>query len=302
MQSRILRYFLAVYDTCNLSAAAEQVHVTQPALSRAIRQLEDQVGVPLFERRPHGLEPTRFADILARHGRRMDMEYRHALAEIEMSGGAAAILRIGAGPIWYSRILPAIFPAYLRANPRVRLKVQSGVISTLVPQLLTGQFDLICSTLDFPAHAGLIREPIVEVEHALIARRQHPLARAMTGNPTALPAQAIGGFPWIVLADDQVGTGRILSFFSSHDMPPPTIEIETSSPTHMFEMLSRGDWLAHIPRRLLLQAERYELYEVPLQGAFWSAQAGICYRTTDLPSPALLGLIQTIRSMPRDEI
>lgn len=302
MQSRVLRYFLAVYDTRNLSVAAEQVHVTQPALSRAIRQLEDQVGVSLFERRPHGLEPTRFADILARHGRRMDMEYRHALAEIEIAGGAATTLRIGAGPIWYSRILPAIFPAYLRANPHVRLKVQSGVISTLVPQLLVGKFDLICSTLDFPAHPGLIREPVVEVEHVLIARRQHPLAPAMSESLAPLPAQAIKGFAWIVLADDEVGTGRILSFFSSHDMSPPTIEIETSSPTHMFEMLSRGDWLAHIPRQLLPLARRYELHEVPLQGAFWSAQAGICYRTTDLPSPALLAVIRAIRNMPRDEI
>src|SRR5690606_642690 len=99
---------------------AEQVHVTQPALSRAIKQLEEQLGVPLFERRPHGLEPTRFADILARHGRRMDMEYQHALAEIGIAEkGTAQRLRIGAAPIWYSRILPAILPDFLRKHPDV---------------------------------------------------------------------------------------------------------------------------------------------------------------------------------------
>ncbi|MGN7871132.1 LysR family transcriptional regulator [Paracoccus sp. 22332] len=296
MQSRALRYFLAVYDSCNLSVAAGQVHVTQPALSRAIRQLEEEMGVPLFERRPHGLEPTRFADILARHGRRMDMEYRHALAEIEMAdGGAAAMLRIGAGPIWYSLILPSIFPDFLRENPKVRLKVQSGVISTLVPQLMAGQYDLICSTLDFPAQAGLVRESIFEVEHALIGRREHPLARRLVEQPDALSPQEIVGFSWIVLADDQVGTGRILSYFAAHELPPPLISIETSSPTHMFEMLSRGDWLAQIPRRLLPLAERYNLREFPVHGAFWSARAGICYRTTDPPSLALLSLIRRIR-------
>lgn len=294
MQSQYMRYFLAVYEHLNLTVAAEAVHVSQPALSRSLKRLEDQFGVPLFVRHPRGLEATRFADILARHAQRMDMEYRHALAEIEIAnGGSEAMLKIGAGPIWYSQILPDVFSSYLQRHPSARIRVQSGVISTLVPQLLAGQVDLICSTLDFPAQAGLIREPLLKVEHVVVVHKDHPLAR---GTDDILEPSDLAGFSWIVLADDQVGSSRILSYFAAHDLALPVFSIETSSPTHMFEMLRRGTSLAQIPTLLLPTAERFDLVQLPLRGNFWAANAGICYRSTDTLSPRLTGLIKSIRS------
>lgn len=295
MQSRSLRYFLAVYDSGKLSVAADRVHVTQPALTRSIQSLEEKLGVPLFERHAHSLKPTQFADILVRHARRMDMEYQHALAEINMAnGGSEALLRIGAGPIWYSQILPEAFTIYLKEYPLARLRVEAGVISTLLPQLLSGQVDLICSTLDFPMGAGLIREPILNVNHVIIAHESHPLYQE--ANPSrAFSPQEIHHYSWIILADDHVGTGRILTFFAVHGLPPPHFSLETSSPGHMFEMLTRGPWLAQIPVQMLTQAKRFGLKELPIQGSLWSAQAGICYRATDSLSPQLLNMIKIIK-------
>jgi len=297
LKSRQLRYFLAVYDYLNLSVAADRVHVTQPALSKSIQALESSLGVPLFERRPHGLHPTRYADILVRHARRMDMEYQHALAEISnASGGSEGLLRIGAGPIWYSKILPDIFSVFLKENPVSRIRIQSGVISTLVPQLLAGQIDLICVTLDFPAQAGLIREPVMTVSNTIVAHVSHPLHQNRSGTAVASPA-GLGKYSWIVLADDQVGSGRILSYFAANEMPPPHFVIETSSPTHMFENLTRGPYLAQIPQQMMGLAHRYDLKEIPIAGAFWSAEAGVCYRQTDCPSPQLSRMLAAIRNI-----
>ncbi len=295
MQSRSLRYFLAAYDARNMSIAAEKVNITQPALSKAIQALEANLGVPLFERRPEGVVPTRYADILMRHARRMDMEYRHALAEIDAAGGGSeSLLRIGAGPLWYSRFLPTVLEDYLERYPDARVRIQSGVISTLVPQLQSGQLDLICTTLDFPAQAGIIREPVIEVSHTVIARSDHPLKGRLYENNPVSPSD-LARFRWIVLADDQVGTGRILSYFAANNLPPPSFAIETSSPTLMFEMLSRGDWLAHIPGRMIPLARRFDLEAIRVEGVFWSAEAGICYRQTDILSQPLSRMVAAIR-------
>lgn len=297
MQSRALRYFLAVYDTGNLSVAAERVNITQPALSKAIQALETEMGVKLFERRPHGVVPTRYGDILVRHARRMESEYRHALAEIDAAGGGAeSLLRIGAGPLWYSYLLPKVLGPFLADHPQARVRVQSGVISTLVPALQAGQVDLICTTLDFPPQAGIVREPVIEVSHTVVARPDHPLRASAGPDRPATPAD-IAGYRWITLADDEVGSGRIHSWFAANGLPPPRFAIETSSPTHMFEMLARLDLLAHIPVRMAPLARRFGLEPIAVDGAFWSAEAGICYRQTDIPAPHVERIVTAIRAL-----
>jgi DNA-binding transcriptional LysR family regulator len=89
MHSRLLRHFLAVLDHRGISAAAEAVHISQPALTKSIRQLEATLGVALFERHPNGVVPTPFGEILARRVRLMALECQHAVAEIQaITGGS----------------------------------------------------------------------------------------------------------------------------------------------------------------------------------------------------------------------
>lgn len=277
MQSRLLSYFLVVYDHQNISTAAEMLRISQPAISKSIQNLEANLGIQLFERKPGGLVRTHYADILARHVRMMDIEYRHALAEIESaSEGGEGLIRIGAGPIWYSCILPDVISEFLDQWPGTRIKLQSGVISTLLPGLQSGHFDLICSSFDFPNHAGIIKEPVLDINHIVIARHDHPLTMKESVTP-----QEMIEYPWIVLAEDHVGTGRILSYFAAHQCSPPRFAIETSSPTNMYEMLQRGDFLAQIPERLFEIAVRHRVRQLPIVGTFWETLAGVCYRQSE---------------------
>ena len=77
------------------------LHISQPALTRSIRQLENTIGVPLFERLPTGVALTKQGEVLARRVKLMELEYRHALSEISaLEQGITGTLRIGAGPMW----------------------------------------------------------------------------------------------------------------------------------------------------------------------------------------------------------
>jgi len=298
LHSRLLSYFLAVYELGSISVAAEKLHITQPALSKSIQQLESAIGAKLFERGARGVVATPYADILARRVRLMDAEYRHALAEIDISrGGGHGLIRVGAGPVWQACLLPPIVARYLARNPDVRIQLQSGVIDTLVPGLIAGQFDIICTSLDFQPRPELISETLVSLNHVVVAGPDHPLLGVSLAS-----AQQLGRYPWVVLTHDRVGTSRILGFFSAHGEPPPRIRVETSSPLQMFELMRQESFLAQIPDAMLPLAEGFGMRRVGSEGTFWNSPAGICYRREAHRPETLTHFIEAIRTqLPPDD-
>jgi len=278
MQSRLLRHFLAVVERKNITAAADDLHISQPALTRSIRQLEKTIGATLFERLPTGVALTRQGEVLARRARLMDLEYQHALAEITaMQQGLAGVLRVGAGPVWITTLLPPVVAAFYKQYPKVKVRLTSGVIDTLVPSLLSGEIDAFCSTLDFAAQPEIVKEPLLTIRHTVVARAGHPLA-----GRGPVSAAEMARFPWLVLVGDQVGTSRIGSYFVANSVEPPTIAVETTS-IAIIKILLEGDFLAHFPERMLADAERFGIVGIPHEGTFWESEAGIAHRRTNRP-------------------
>ena len=292
MHSRLLHHFLAVVDNKGISAAAAELHITQPALTKSVRQLEDILGVALFERLPTGVVPTRFGEILARRVRLMDLEYRHAVAEIAaIKGGTGGTIRVGAGPVWTVRILPPIIAAFRRQQPNVKIALRSGVIDTLVPALLGGELDVICASLDFPAHPEFVKEQLVDLKHVLIARAEHPLA-----GRSAIAAKELLDFPWLALVNDYVGTSRVGSFFAANELAPPRVAVETASISAALNLLREDDFILSIPTLMLPHAELFGLRRLAVRGTLWDAPAGIAYRVTRSPSPALSAFCALLRA------
>jgi DNA-binding transcriptional LysR family regulator len=124
----------------------------------------------------------------------------------------------------------------------------------------------------------------------VIAGPGHPLRES-----GLVPARSLSAFEWIALTDDQVGTGRVLGYFAAHGEAPPRIAVETSSPTHMFELMHHRPFLAQIPQSMLALAERFGVGKIDPEGTFWNSPAGICYRHAEHRSPALNLLIEAIR-------
>src|SRR5690349_17457770 len=97
----LLRSFLAVARSGNLSAAARELAVSQPALTKSVRKLEQQVGVPLFERRARGMALTASGATLLTHARAIEAQCRVADGELDaLARGQTGRIRVGAGPYW----------------------------------------------------------------------------------------------------------------------------------------------------------------------------------------------------------
>src|SRR5262245_41191793 len=130
MELRHLRYFVSVAERASVSRAAEDVHVSQPALSRQIRDLEAELGVRLFDRVGRRVELTAEGDDLLRHSRdvlaRAQSVRERARA---LGGGAVGVLRVGATPQTTQSILAGFLARHRRLHPgiEVQLTEEGGV-------------------------------------------------------------------------------------------------------------------------------------------------------------------------------
>ncbi|MDX2480979.1 MAG: LysR family transcriptional regulator [Desulfuromusa sp.] len=278
MQSRVLRHFLAVAKHNNVSAAAEALHISQPALTKSIKQLESTIGVQLFERHQKGVLLTREGKALARRARLMEVEYQHALAEISaIQQGIAGTLRIAAGPVWLTTILPPVIIKFNHQYPGVKIELEIGVISTIVPALLEGDIDLACCTLDFPSHPEIVKESLVQIKHSVIASSSHPLFQKVI-----VTAKDLAAYSWVVLARDNVGENRVRSYFAANGLEPPVLAVKTHS-ISMMKIIQASNFLAHIPARMLPDAAKFDLVPIPHVGTFWESSAGIASPSTSYP-------------------
>ena len=201
MELRHLRYFVAVAEEGNLSEAARtRLHTAQPSLSRQLRELEDEVGVQLFERRPRGI-------VLTQSGMRFLEHSREILARIDEAvndaRGVRTVLRVGSLPGLEPEVLPRVTQLAQAHAPDVEVRIVSAPSPGLVEQLRAGELDMAlmrqvedATDLHFelvgshrivivlPADHGLAREDAVSFEdlrdqtYIAVSRRAAPAVRS----------------------------------------------------------------------------------------------------------------------------
>ncbi len=154
MEIRQLKAFLAIADTKTFTAGARRVNVTQAAISMQIRQLEDEVGIPLFIRTPRRVILTEAGERLLDRARRILREHDTAIAEIsEIAGAEYGRLRIGsASAMFTTSQLPSILEKLRNRFPNAEVTVSSGTSQTLVDKIMHGDIDI--SFVSLPVEAS----------------------------------------------------------------------------------------------------------------------------------------------------
>lgn len=298
MQSRLLNAFLVVAEKGSITEAAKVLHISQPALTKGIRRLEDELGVKLFDRVSVGVKLTRYGEILLDHARIMENEYRHAVARIsELRDGRKASLRIGAGPIWLVSILPPLIARFQVEHPGINISLIGGVIDTLLPELIAGDLDLICVSLDFPNRSEVVKQPLFETNHILVADPNHPLA-----GMDEVSARDLHDYSWMVLKSDYVGNERISSFFAAHGLEPPHITFETTSINSLLHALKSGAHVAHIPEQMLDNATALGLQKIPIKETIWETTAGYAYRKAARLTEPMRDFMAALHALADEEV
>lgn len=184
-----LRHFLALSETGNFSRAAEQVHLSQPALSRSIQLLEQECGAALFDRDRKGVVLTAAGSIVAERARRILLETGSmaqdlALLQRYQLGGCT----FGAGPHPAAALVPQLLARAIREHPELKVTVEIAQPEQLLEQLRTERLDFfIAATDNLVADDTIAIAPLpaptlacfVAAGHPLLQKKKWPLARLL---------------------------------------------------------------------------------------------------------------------------
>ncbi|MCM2397133.1 pca operon transcription factor PcaQ [Rhizobium sp. S95] len=175
---RHLQTFLEVARQRSVGKAADALAITQPAVTRTIRELEEVLGVALFEKEGRGIRISHFGEVFLKHaGESLAAVQRgvDSLAQARASGGPP--LRIGTLPTTSATFMPDALADFLAIGTGTHVTIVSGENRFLLDSLRLGELDLVVGRLAAPERmTGLIFEPLFSEEVAIIVSPDHPLA------------------------------------------------------------------------------------------------------------------------------
>jgi DNA-binding transcriptional LysR family regulator len=275
MELRNVEYFLTIAKAGSMRAAAKTLGMTQPALTKAMRRMEDQAGVPFFERSAHGVSLTEYGQSFLRHARMLKASMTDAANDLEaLRRGTAGRVRIGAGPSWQTRILPEAITAFRAERPAVLIEIHAGLDDSLKQDLRNGMLDFVLAVLpEGSEDPDLDGQALVLDDYRVIADRSHPLHRAAEFDFADLLA-----FPWVLPGRSTYLVRRLEIMMRARGLPPPRATVETDIVALKIALMRGSDYLSfHAVDHL---ATLGETGIVPLRqaDASWPRRAGIVTR------------------------
>src|ERR1700731_3835027 len=149
MQNNALRYFLEVAHTGSLSKASERLYIAVSALSRQIAKLENEIGTPLFERRPRGMVLSEAGRLLAAHARRSMLETERIAAEIRgLTTSGRATIRVASSEGVARDFLPQVFVRFRESHAGAHFQLDAMAPSEATQRVRDGSADIaVCFSI-----------------------------------------------------------------------------------------------------------------------------------------------------------
>ncbi|MES2188351.1 MAG: LysR substrate-binding domain-containing protein [Pseudomonadota bacterium] len=229
LKARHLRLLVALDDFGNLKQVAEISHVTVPAVSKALSELEKGLGLELFSRTTQGLRPTVYGECLIGHARTMLANINQARDELRaLSSGTEGKIHIGVFPASTSVLLPRALALLKQKAPGTRVLVTEGTVSTLMPELWQGKMDMVVGRLPVRnSLPGFEEKELLEDPVMLMTRRDHPLSKVKK-----LKWSDLKSYPWVLPPAGSLLRDPLERILERHDISLTNNYIETLS-THL---------------------------------------------------------------------
>jgi DNA-binding transcriptional LysR family regulator len=246
MELRHLRYFVAAAETENVSRAAAKVHVSQPALSRQIRDLEDELGFPLFERSAKSVRLTEAGKIFFTEARAVLQRADEAVATAKaVAHGGRTELHVGYAPSPTVRIMPATLRVFQAQFPKVRVRLHDLSTEEMLAGVRDGKLQM--ALLVRPGH-GLLRglhfEELSRDTMCLAVSHEHPLARGRSATLEQVAREPLVAFSAIEYPEYK----EYLEALFAPIKAKPRIAQEHDSSASLIAAVESGGGVAIVPR------------------------------------------------------
>ncbi|HEX8150964.1 MAG TPA: LysR family transcriptional regulator [Pyrinomonadaceae bacterium] len=291
MEIRQLKAFLAIADARTFTAAAQRIHYTQAALSMQIKQLEREVGVPLFTRMPRRVVLTEAGERLMARAQHILREHDAALAELaELAGAKHGRLRVGSASGMVSAdSLPAILKKLKKAHTHAEVSVTSGTSEELVKKILAGEAD--AAFVSLPVQARNVETELLSQDQLVaIASPRHALAGQRVVSAFALAGEKL------ILGERGGNTRRLIDEFFAEAGLKPTVAMELSRQAAIKNMVAADMGVGIVPLSVVRdEVGRGKLVRWWIEGARINWEMGLARLSGGYLSPVCQTFIELCR-------
>lgn len=244
-----LQLLVTLGEAGSLRAAAELLHLTQPALSKALGEIESAFEAQLFTRLARGVEPTEQGLIVIQGAAMLLQELAH-LGQETSRKPHAMILRIGAPPFVAQGYLPAVLSVLSVQEPSVRVQLQEERVPLLVEHLLGGRLDALISSYptELPEAAGqpIRYEKLFDTNFTVIAPSEHPAAHKQWNS-----WEELATYRWILPSRSSMLRRMMEEVFRREGVIAPMPVIESTSPFTNLQLVKAGLGISAVPSSTL---------------------------------------------------
>ena len=260
LRIRHLKLLEALVAAGSLHKAAKSLHLSQPAASAMLKEVEHALGTALFERSRKGVVPNAHGGVAVARARSILGELAMLSQELE-AARPTQILRFGTLTHALYGVLQRVLRDFL-ARSQCRIDLYESSLSRLSELLEADALDcmlgrLPTGSIDPLLKRGFFYEPLYDFDMCVLAAASHPLARRRK-----LSWGDLSKFPWILPREGANSRYTLLSSFASAGLPEPNIRAETTSFVVSLQLLSVTDWLTVAPRDAGLNQQRLGLARV----------------------------------------
>jgi DNA-binding transcriptional LysR family regulator len=290
---RDLKYFEVIAAEGNLGRAAERLHRTQPALTKCIDRLEEDLGARLFEKDGRGMRLTAAGEVLVRRTRQMAIMVEETAREMqEYAGGLQGNVRIGCVPTLAEHMMPRVFEQLLAEAPAITVSLSVAMNDNLLASLRDGELDLVLGPI-LETDPDIVCEQIAEDTMVVMASENHPIFASpctladLLDYKWMLPARTVASRQWL----DQT--------FERHGLPRPQVQIEPNVLNAILPILEKTSLLGFVTRFNLVSG-RARVREVVLAEAQMKRRLGLTYRKNGYLSPAAARIADILRACGKE--
>lgn len=298
LKTRQLLLLVALDEERNIHRTAEALMMTQPAVSKLLKELEDMLEVPLFERLPRGMRPTWYGEIMIRHARKVLSSLNQAHEEIHaLKAGQMGQVRIGAITDPGTRLVPLAIARIKQQYPLLDINVTIDTSDMLQPRLMAGKLDIMIGRiLQQQDKSSLVYEAIAEEPISIVCRPGHPLL-----NVAGLGLRDVFSAGWILTPAGSVLRHRIDMGFRQQNIDPPSNVVETVSQLVTTTLLESTDMLTAIATRVAEHYSRYGMLRIlPINFPCKMDEFGFITLRDQQLSPGAVLMMRTLREVANE--
>jgi DNA-binding transcriptional LysR family regulator len=241
LKTRQLLLLVALDEEGNIHRAAQVLNMTQPAASKLLKDLEEVLGVSLFDRLPRGMRPTWYGDTMIRHAKAALASLNQAHDELQAAkNGQFGQVNVGSISAPGLALLPPTVAAVKQAYPNLQIAIHVEPSNVLIDMLNRNKLDILVGRLSVEHEKSDLRyEVLADEPVSAVARPGHPLR-----NANKLSIADISAYGWVVPPSGSVLRHKFDLMFQELDLQQPTDSVESSSFLFITKMLQQSDMVA----------------------------------------------------------